>query len=420
MVEKHVALENDGWPPEAAEFVGNVSHCMFVKHHFVAKNHCQTSHLAVCHYLVDISRKMRDSGPMIHQIWRLSEPGEDNLGPAMTSDGLVLGRTPLLERREGSFVVRERQEIQRLLSRAYRINVTIDRLMSGLASVASALNTNDSCLARIAAVHLRLPDLPDTAAPSMEAEDILIKSAVWKSASQPREILKASPDDPKHPGWPAGTPGGRGGKFRPKDGSADALAEEIKNRISRRSLKMNLIAALHIGVEALANLIPGLDVAADVALLATIARTLTEYRELAIEAAAALAFVQNAPYSLEDLQASSDYKEFSNYDAFVKGRLDSELLFKYFGSAGDGSEYHHLVTQGGANEDNPDIPQSQLQNTDNIIILPTLLHEMVSDEYLRPAPDSSGMTLYDWLQTQPYEVQREYGLKILRDLHILK
>lgn len=33
-------------------------------------------------------------------------------------------------------------------------------------------------------------------------------------------ILKASQDDPKHPGWPAGTPDGRGGKFRPKDGDA--------------------------------------------------------------------------------------------------------------------------------------------------------------------------------------------------------
>jgi hypothetical protein len=28
---------------------------------------------------------------------------------------------------------------------------------------------------------------------------------------------KASADDLEHPGWPAGTPGGRGGKFRPKD-----------------------------------------------------------------------------------------------------------------------------------------------------------------------------------------------------------
>ena len=34
-------------------------------------------------------------------------------------------------------------------------------------------------------------------------------------------VLKASPDDPKHPGWPARTPGGKGGQFRPK-GSTDA------------------------------------------------------------------------------------------------------------------------------------------------------------------------------------------------------
>ncbi len=72
----------------------------------------------------------------------------------------------------------------------------------------------------------------------------------------------------------------------------------------------------------------------------------------------------------------------------------------------------------GANADN--IPPEQLQNTENIIILPTLLHEAVSDEYLKPAPDGSTMTLYEWLQTQPYDVQYRIGLDILRDLHILK
>jgi len=30
-------------------------------------------------------------------------------------------------------------------------------------------------------------------------------------------VAKASPDDPKHPGWPAGTPDRKGGQFRPKD-----------------------------------------------------------------------------------------------------------------------------------------------------------------------------------------------------------
>jgi hypothetical protein len=52
---------------------------------------------------------------MIHQFWRLSEPGPDNLGLTCTDDGLLLGQTPLIERRDGRFVVREPNEIDRLL-----------------------------------------------------------------------------------------------------------------------------------------------------------------------------------------------------------------------------------------------------------------------------------------------------------------
>ena len=30
------------------------------------------------------------------------------------------------------------------------------------------------------------------------------------------------------------------------------------------------------------------------------------------------------------------------------------------------------------------------------------------------------MNMYQWLQTQPYDVQREEGLKILRNLYIIE
>jgi hypothetical protein len=53
---------------------------------------------------------------MFHHIWRLSEPGVGNLGLACNRDGLILGRTPLVERRGGRFVVREQDEISRLLN----------------------------------------------------------------------------------------------------------------------------------------------------------------------------------------------------------------------------------------------------------------------------------------------------------------
>jgi hypothetical protein len=149
---------------------------------------------------------------MTFHMWRLNEAGEDNFGLACTEDGLVLGRTPLIERRDQQFVVRERSDIERLLRRAYETEAPIERIMPGLATVARALNADDQCLARIAAVHLRIPDLPNVFARSdMEAEDRLIKYARdeggdtdWDPAKHPRA------GTPPNPGW-----------FAPTDGAGD-------------------------------------------------------------------------------------------------------------------------------------------------------------------------------------------------------
>jgi len=148
-------------------------------------------------------------------MWRLSEAGDDNLGLACSDDGLLLGRTPLIEKRDGHFAVRQQHDIEQLLSCAYRSEISADRIMSGLATVARALNTNDQCLARIAAVHLRIPDIPDrTARDAIEATDVLIKYARdegggdsnWNPALHPRT------GTPPNPGW-----------FAPTSGSGESL-----------------------------------------------------------------------------------------------------------------------------------------------------------------------------------------------------
>jgi hypothetical protein len=356
---------------------------------------------------------------MFHPIWRLSEAGERNLGLACNDEGLVLGRTPLIERRGGHFAVRDSRDIQQLLSRAYCTQVDASSLMSGLSTVAAALNGNDLLLARIAAVHLRIPDLPDQAArDALEAEDRLIRKAHLRP--HPNELHKASPDDPKHPGWPAGTEGGRGGQFRPKDGTPATIDQEAKKRIARlairRTLRALALSLLRLASRGAVNIIP---IVGEVLTAIEIMRTISELAQLRIEADAALEFVKKGPRALEELQVSSNgYEQFQSYDQFTKSELTQDQLAKRFGPAGDGYEYHHIVTQGGDNADN--IPPEQLQNTDNIIRIPTLLHEEVSAKYLEKAPDDSGRTVYEWLQTKPYEFQREYGLKILRDLHILK
>ena len=83
---------------------------------------------------------------------------------------------PLIERRDGRFTVRERSEIARLVKYSFPDGVAVDGLMPGLARIAAALNANDHAAARIAAVHLQIPDLPGPAARNaMIAEDALIK-----------------------------------------------------------------------------------------------------------------------------------------------------------------------------------------------------------------------------------------------------
>jgi hypothetical protein len=48
------------------------------------------------------------------------------------------------------------------------------------------------------------------------------QSANAETQSAKLALGKASADDPEHPGWPAGTSGGRGGKFRPKGGEGES------------------------------------------------------------------------------------------------------------------------------------------------------------------------------------------------------
>jgi hypothetical protein len=145
---------------------------------------------------------------MTYHMWRLSEAGPDNLGLACTDDGLLLGGTTLIERREGRFAVRDRDEIERLLRHGHRYIGEADRLMPGLAAVARALNAGDRCLAHIAAVHLKLPDLPNPAArEAMEAEDSLIKYARGERSIDWNPALHPRTGTPPNPGWFAPTGG---------------------------------------------------------------------------------------------------------------------------------------------------------------------------------------------------------------------
>lgn len=146
--------------------------------------------------------------------WRLSQSGELCLGPSCDEEGLFLGRTPLLERAGNQFVVRDQRELERVMSAGYGCDVALESRMGGFRAVTKALNAGDLCRATIAAVMLRLPDLPSYAArQKLETEDWLVKveRGLWGKIIPPF-------DPQKHPRWPHGQ--SDGGRFRPVNDDA--------------------------------------------------------------------------------------------------------------------------------------------------------------------------------------------------------
>ena len=230
-------------------------------------------------------------------------------------------------------------------------------------------------------------------------------------------------DDDKHPRWSAGAPARQGGRFRIREGGGvggELVREEaqraLRRLVMRRALRMVLMAALRVGAES------ALGPLGDVIAIIDTIRTIAELRRLAIDADAAREFVSKAPYSLDDLRVSQDFESFSSHEAFVKDFPTlEEWLIKRFGAAGPGYQYHHIVEQGGENEKN--IPAEQLHNTDNMIFIPTLVHEAINAKMydkVDPELDKTDLTYREWLPKQPYSVQRAAGIHIMRQFGIIK
>ena len=142
---------------------------------------------------------------MIYPIWRLSENHGRQSRPRR------YGRTVCCSAAfrwssdaTDALSSRELSEIARLVKYLFPNGIAVDRLLPGLRLVASALNANDQAGARIAAVHLRIPDLPSSAArDAMIAEDALIKyeRGDWNPDLHPRAGTAPNP------GWFATTQG---------------------------------------------------------------------------------------------------------------------------------------------------------------------------------------------------------------------
>jgi hypothetical protein len=330
---------------------------------------------------------------------RLAFPG-DASGVSCDENGPAIGPIRLLAKTRPGFAPRPVEELNKLFAYVVERPVDCSDLVQRLAGVATALNEGEPARAAFATLFMHLPSLSDEQA---------------QRAAEAVKLVKASPDDPEHPGWPKGTDGGKGGQFRPKDGAAGETTDRIARLAVRRQLRRALIHMLlrhaaSLAVEAAGDAVPGLDVFAGAATIADFAALAEENAALKRDAAAAIKFVRDGPYSLEQLRVSPDDKAFSSFSEFKK--ID---LIKYFGPAGDGYEYHHIVEQSASR----DIPESELQSSTNIIRLPRLLHEEISGEYSR-SRRALGGSLRASLDGANFGDRWSAGISAMRKIGILR
>jgi hypothetical protein len=92
-------------------------------------------------------------------------------------------------------------------------------------------------------------------------------------------------------------------------------------------------------------------------------------------------------------------------------------LRKALGPAGPGRQWHHIVEQtpGNARQFGP----YALHNTQNVIPLDKALHEKVSAFYSSKRffiTNSETLTVRQWLSTQPFAAQRDFGLMAIKNI----
>lgn len=86
-----------------------------------------------------------------------------------------------------------------------------------------------------------------------------------------------------------------------------------------------------------------------------------------------------------------------------------------YGSAGNGYAWHHIVEQGGGNLSR--FGAEAIHNTKNIIKLPHgagSIHAKVSGYYSSKQPFTGGQTVRQWLKTQSFQQQYDFGIKTLK------
>jgi len=260
---------------------------------------------------------------------------------------------------------------------------------------------------------------------------VLPGEEAYQLAAEAEQILKASPDDPKHPGYPKGAPDRRGGQFRSKTALVGEEAEKVvekrlQNLVIRRTFRAGLRriltarAALRAGAELVSNVDPfGPAEIGDALAIEQMGEIAAETAEIKVESEAALDFVKKGPWDLEDLYAGKKPENFDTFAAFKKiSEVERNDVEKRYGDAKPGYEYHHIVEQGANGRT---FSLRELNSTENIVEIPRLIHEEINSELatFKAGPEIR-QSLRQSLTGKSFEQQRLEGIELMRRMGIIK
>lgn len=87
--------------------------------------------------------------------------------------------------------------------------------------------------------------------------------------------------------------------------------------------------------------------------------------------------------------------------------------FKYvMGPAGQGQQWHHIVEQTSRNVER--FGGQAIHNTNNIVRLPTEVHQKISAYYSSKQAFTGGQTVRAWLSRQSFQDQKAFGQRIMQ------
>jgi hypothetical protein len=190
---------------------------------------------------------MEDSLSQIGRWFGLSE--QRGHGVSCDENGVFVGAVPLVEPCHGcaglrKFRPRPLADLNRELSKRYGMPLDLSAKTASLAAIAQALSRGDILHARIATLHLEIPDPPSLAKAVQSITEVIALAKELRASG----LLKADWDPEKHPRWPAGSPDSTGGRFAPSEADLGAtLADE-----SSTSTRTAQAGAIPIPFEAVA------------------------------------------------------------------------------------------------------------------------------------------------------------------------